>query len=64
VIEALKRRASRNKRTLQEELKAIRSSIAEGESPKPPLPPIQLRMSQAPAGANWGREENYGDDSR
>ena len=64
VVEALKRRAARNHRSLQQELKRIFSSIADEEIPKPPLPPIQLNMSRAPAGANWGREENYGDDGR
>ncbi len=38
--------------------------MADEEIPKPPLPPIQLKMSRAPAGANWGREEIYGDDGR
>jgi len=64
VVVALARRAARNHRTFQEELKRVLCSIADEEIPKPPLPPIQLRMSRAPAGASWGREENYRDDGR
>jgi plasmid stability protein len=64
VLEALKRRAARNNRSLQQELKRILSSLAEEEIPKPPLPPIQLKMSDAPTGSSWGREEIYRDDGR
>jgi plasmid stability protein len=64
VIEALKRRASRNNRSLQQELKRILSAIAEEEAPKAPLPPIQLKMSRAPAGPAFSRAEIYRDDGR
>jgi plasmid stability protein len=64
VIDALKRRASRNHRSLQQELKRILCSIAEEELPKPPLAAIQLKMSSSTTGSSWGREEIYGDDGR
>jgi plasmid stability protein len=64
VIEALKRRAARNHRSLQQELKRILFAIAEEEAPKAPLPAIRLRMSDAPPGSAWRRDEIYGDDAR
>ena len=64
VIDALKRRAARNHRSLQQELKRILCALAEEEEPKLSLPPIELYMSDAPAKGPWTREDIYGDDGR
>jgi plasmid stability protein len=64
VIEALKRRAARNHRSLQQELKRLLCSVADEELPKPRLPPLELKMSAAPPGPAWVREDLYGDDGR
>ncbi len=65
VIDALKRRAARNHRSLQQELRRILCAIAaEEENPKPPLAPIQLKMSRATNSSSWERDEIYGEDGR
>jgi plasmid stability protein len=64
VISALKRRAARHERSLEGELRYILTAIAREESPSPPLPPIELKLSQASPSTQWSREEIYGDDGR
>jgi plasmid stability protein len=65
VIAALKRRASRNERSLEGELRYLLAKIAREEPPSTPLPPLQLKLSQAPSSTTtWSREEIYGDDGR
>jgi len=64
VVDALKRRAARNHRSLQQELKRLLCSVAEEEVAKPRLPPLDLIMSSAPPGPPWTREDMYGDDGR
>jgi len=65
VIAALKRRAARNERSLEGELRYILAVIAREEPPSGPLPPIQLKFSQGAAQpTTWRREEIYGDDGR
>jgi len=64
VIAALKRRASRHERSLEGELRYLLAAIAREEPPSTPLPPLQLKLSQAPSSTTWSREEIYGDDGR
>jgi len=64
VIAALKRRAARHERSLEGELRYILAAIAQEELPPPPLPPIELKLSQASPTTSWRREEIYGDDGR
>jgi plasmid stability protein len=64
VIAALKRRAARHERSLEGELRYILSSLAREEPPASPLPPIELKLSQASPPTTWSREEIYGDDGR
>ena len=64
VIAALKRRAARHERSLEGELRYILTALAREEAPSPPLPPIELKLSQAVPSTQWSREEIYGDDGR
>jgi len=64
VIGALKRRAARNERSLEGELRHILAIVAREEPPPPPLPPLQLKMSKASPPTSWPREEIYGNDGR
>jgi plasmid stability protein len=64
VIAALKRRAARHERSLEGELRYILAMIAREEPPSPPLPPLELKLSDALPGMSWSREEIYEDDGR
>ena len=64
VVEALKRRASRNERSLEGELRHLLREIAQLEMPAPPRRPLRLNLSDAPDGPLWDRESIYGDDGR
>jgi plasmid stability protein len=64
VIAALKRRAARHERSLEGELRYILTVLAREEPPSPPVPPIELKLSQAAPPTDWSREEIYGDDGR
>jgi plasmid stability protein len=64
VIAALKRRAARHERSLEGELRYILAVIAREEPPSSPLPPVELKLSQASPPTTWRREEIYGDDGR
>jgi plasmid stability protein len=64
VVEALKQRAARNHRSLQEELRYILISLAREEPTAGTLPPIRLKLSAATEGGEWRREDIYGDDGR
>ena len=63
VVEALKRRAERNHRSLQKELRYILLSLVRNE-PATELPPLKLKMSRVAGHGKWDREEIYGDDGR
>lgn len=64
VVAALKRRASRNERSLEGELRYLLATVAREEPSAAPIPPLQLKLSQAPSSTTWRREEIYGDDGR
>jgi len=64
VITALKRRAARHERSLEGELRYILAAIARDEPSETPLPPLNLKLSQASPTMTWSREEIYGDDGR
>jgi plasmid stability protein len=64
VIAALKRRAARHERSLEGELRYILAVVAREEPPPSPLPPVDLKLSQASPPTTWRREEIYGDDGR
>lgn len=65
VLEALKRRARANNRSLQTELRHILLKLASESPPAEPLPPLILHLSNAcDTGSSWGRDEIYGDDGR
>lgn len=64
VLAALKRRAARNERSLEGELRHILAAVAREEPPPPPLPPVELKLSNASPVTTWRREEMYGDDGR
>ena len=64
VVEALKRRAKANHRSLQGELLVVlEEAAARAPYPEPP-PPLALVLSDAPGPASWSREEMYGDEGR
>jgi len=64
VITALKRRAARNERSLEGELRYILAAIAREEPQPAPLPPLALKLSQASPTSTWRREEIYSDEGR
>ena len=63
VLAALKRRAAREQRSLQGELRYLLAQIARDEPPEEPRAALRLHMSEAREG-RWNREEMYGDDGR
>ena len=60
VLEALKRRAARNHRSLQMELRMVLTELAQQDVE---TPEFHFRLSDAGQGS-WRREEVYGDDGR
>jgi len=64
VLAALKRRAARHERSLQRELRHLLCVVAQEEPSGEPVPPIELRLSDARPTSSWRREEIYGDDGR
>lgn len=64
VVEALKRRAAKNDRSLQKELRHILLSIARESPPLDALPPLELHLSSSGTQSDWSRGEIYEDDGR
>ncbi len=64
VVEALKRRAAENDRSLQKELRHILISLVRESPPLEPLPPLELNLSSAHTDTDWSRGEIYQDDGR
>ncbi len=63
-LEALKRRAAANDRSLQQELRHSLRKLAEDAPPADPLPLLKLEFSDAEPQGRWRREEIYSDDGR
>lgn len=64
VVEALKRRARANHRSLQGEL-LVALEEAAGRAPPPEQPPpLRLVLSHASVASGWSREDIYDDDAR
>jgi plasmid stability protein len=65
IAAALRERARRHGRSLQQELLAIlESAAAEPASSSGPLPPLELTTVNSGGSSTWSREEIYGDDGR
>jgi plasmid stability protein len=65
VAAALRERASRHGRSLQQELLSIlESAAAEPASSTKAPPPIQLKTVRTGGTSTWSREEIYGDEGR
>ena len=64
VVDALKRRAATNDRSLQKELRHILCGVAREAPPAEVLPPLKLKLSTARTRRPWTREHIYGDDGR
>jgi antitoxin (DNA-binding transcriptional repressor) of toxin-antitoxin stability system len=65
VVAALRERAKRSGRTLEEELRMIQEA-AEAEPQHADLPPIESQITTVHAGGkqSWSREDIYDDDGR
>ena len=64
VLDALKRRAAMNSRSLQMEIKHHLTQLAR-ETLITSLPPLQLEMSKLEGtDTNWRRDDIYGDSGR
>lgn len=64
VLEALKRRAAINDRSLQQEMRHVLKQLAQQAPAAEPVQPIDLKFSDAEPETTWRREEIYGDDGR
>jgi plasmid stability protein len=65
VAAALRERAGRHGRSLQQELLSIlESAAAEPASPATAPPPIRLTTVRTGGTSTWSREEIYGDEGR
>ena len=64
ILEALKRRAERNHRSLQKELQHILASVVRDNPHLEELPPLKLHFSTTSSNKRWSREEIYSDDGR
>jgi plasmid stability protein len=65
VAAALRERARRHGRSLQQELLAIFESAAEEPASGPEsLPPLQLTTVNGGGSSSWSRDDIYGDDGR
>jgi plasmid stability protein len=65
VAAALRERASRHGRSLQQELLVILEAAAAEPVPATTAPaPIQLNTVRTPGSSSWSREEIYGDAAR
>jgi len=65
VATALRERAARHGRSLQQELLSIlETAAAEPASGTDALPPIRLKTVRTAGASTWSREDIYGDDGR
>jgi plasmid stability protein len=64
-LAALRERAERHGRSMQQELRAILEAAA--QEPPPPSdtpPPLELITTKTSAAGTWSREETYGEEGR
>jgi plasmid stability protein len=61
LVAALRNRARRNGRSLQQEVRSILAAAEADELPSA-LPPIQLKTVRTTADSRWSRAEIYGDE--
>ena len=61
LIDALRERARRHGRSLQQEVDSL---LVEAGEPSATLPPIQLKTVRTDASSRWSRAEIYGDEGR
>ncbi|MBO0746245.1 MAG: Arc family DNA-binding protein [Candidatus Dormibacteraeota bacterium] len=64
VMTALRERATRHGRSMQQELRAILESAATDRGPGAPREPINLIMARTPGTSTWRREEIYDESGR
>ena len=64
VATALRERAERHGRSMQQELLSILETAAAEEPDPGEVPPIRLRMVRTAQTSAWSREEIYGDEGR
>jgi len=65
IAAALRERARKHGRSLQQELLAILESAAAEPTPgSATLPPLQLTTVHSGGSSTWSREDVYGDDGR
>jgi plasmid stability protein len=64
VSSALRERAARHGRSMQQELLSILEAAAAEEPPPEETPPIKLTTVRTTGTSTWSREEIYGDESR
>lgn len=63
-IAALKERAARHGRSMQQELRLLLLEAAEQPLPASEVPPLDLTLAHSGGSSTWSREEIYGDDGR
>jgi PHD/YefM family antitoxin component YafN of YafNO toxin-antitoxin module len=61
LVAALRERARRHGRSLQQEVDSI---LAEADESPAALPPIQLKTVRTATSSRWSRMESYGDEGR
>ena len=65
IAAALRERARKHGRSLQQELLAILESAAAEPTPGPvSLPPLHLTTVNSSGSSTWSRQQIYGDDGR
>ena len=64
VVTALRERAARNGRSMQQELRQVLEAAATAAPPAKPVEPIRLRSVRTTASSTWRREDVYDDTGR
>ena len=64
VLAALKERATRNGRSMQQELIVILKAAAASDPPVAEVVPLQLETVRTERQEPWSREDIYGDEGR
>ncbi|HEY5878395.1 MAG TPA: Arc family DNA-binding protein [Nakamurella sp.] len=64
VVAAIRERATRHGRSMQQEIRQILANAAAEPVPGAPLEPVQLKTVRTGATSPWSREDIYGDAGR